>query len=458
MDLEDIYKRIDTRLPNSALRILKSLENAGFEAYFVGGFIRDSILDREAYDIDIATDALWQQVRDVALDAGFKTYESGIKHGTITVIDPDEGLSIEVTTYRTEGAYTDSRHPDKVEFVSSIEEDLSRRDFTMNAIAYNPDEGIKDPFDGMGDIGRKLIRVVGDGRKRFAEDGLRILRAARFSSQLGFSIETNTFKAMLSNKSVLRNVSTERITHELDQLLLGDNVFQALMDTVDVISFVLPELVAMKGCEQVTKYHIYDVFEHTAHAVRSTKPNRLNRWVALCHDMGKPASAFFDDSGVEHFYGHAFVSIRIAKGMLKRLLMSPAFIDDVCKLIRYHDAEIAPTTRSVKKMLHKLDDREDLLRALLDMKRADALAQAPMCAERIELIDSVEDCLDAVLDNDEAFALRDLAINGADLLALGLPEGPIVGDVLADALDAVIDEIVMNEKDPLLEYVGERYL
>ena len=260
MDIDVISKRIDNRLADCAKRLQRALEAEGFEAFFVGGFVRDAILERDAYDIDITTDALWQDVRHIALDSGFKTYETGIKHGTITVIDPLSDISIEVTTYRVDGNYADSRHPDKVEFISSLNEDLKRRDFTMNAIVYAPEKGLIDPLCGMQDIQNGIIRVVGDGSKRFAEDGLRILRAARFASQLGFTFEAATYEAMIRNKHMLANVSTERITHELDCLLTGDHALDALMQTADVIDFVLPELVAMKGCAQVTKYHLYDVF------------------------------------------------------------------------------------------------------------------------------------------------------------------------------------------------------
>lgn len=458
MDLDAISQRIDRELPDSAKRLQSALEKAGFEAFFVGGFVRDAVLGRDAYDVDITTDALWQDVKRVALASGFDTYETGVKHGTITVIDPLSDISIEVTTYRVDGDYADSRHPDEVRFVTSLEEDLKRRDFTMNAIAYSPATGLVDPLGGMEDIRDGIIRVVGDGKKRFAEDGLRILRGARFASQLGFTIEDATYDAMLRNKHVLANVSTERITHELDCLLMGDHALEALMGTIDVISFVLPELVSMKDCPQVTKYHIYDVLEHTAHVVQSTRPVRLNRWVALCHDMGKPAAAFFDDEGVEHFYGHAHASVDIARGMLKRLLMSPTFIDDVCTLVEYHDIEIAPTKRSVKKMLQKLRGKQDLMRALLDIKRADAKGQAPMCASRLDTIDKIERVLDEVIEADEAFAIKDLDLSGKDVIALGIDEGPAIGSILSDVLDRVIDEKLANDRDRIIEYIQEAYL
>lgn len=458
MDIDVISKRIDNRLADCAKHLQRALEAEGFEAFFVGGFVRDAILERDAYDIDITTDALWQDVRHIALDSGFKTYETGIKHGTITVIDPLSDISIEVTTYRVDGNYADSRHPDKVEFISSLNEDLKRRDFTMNAIAYAPEKGLIDPLCGMQDIQNGIIRVVGDGSKRFTEDGLRILRAARFASQLGFTFEAATYEAMVRNKHMLANVSTERITHELDCLLTGDHALDALMQTADVIDFVLPELVAMKDCAQVTKYHIYDVFEHTAHVVQNVLPTRLNRWAALCHDIGKPAAAFFDEAGIEHFYGHAHVSENLTRGMLKRLLMAPAFIDDVCTLVRFHDIEIVPLKRSVKKMLQKLNGRQDLMRALLDIKRADAKGQAPRCLARLDTIDELERILDEVIKAEEAFSIKDLKVGGRDVIALGIEEGPTVGRILADVLDQVIDEKLVNERDRIIDYVQKVHL
>ncbi len=242
--------------------------------------------------------------------AGWGTVETGVAHGTLTVVC--EGEPLEITTYRTDGVYSDGRHPDSVAPASSIEEDLQRRDFTINALAYHPARGIIDPFGGLADMERGVLRCVGDPATRFSEDALRILRACRFASQLGVAIDPATFEAMIACKNLLRQVSGERVYRELERFVCGDYVHDALMACVDVLAFVLPELVAMKGCAQVTKYHIYDVLEHTAWVVQRTPPEPLQRWSALFHDMGKPAAAFFeetDEGPVEHFYGHAVVSV-----------------------------------------------------------------------------------------------------------------------------------------------------
>lgn len=443
----------DINIPDHALALIDALESAGYETWVVGGVVRDAIMHRPATDVDLATSALWQDVRTVCDEAGFKSYETGIKHGTITVIVKD-GQPIEVTTFRSDGSYSDSRHPDSVRFVSSIEEDLSRRDFTINAMAYHPARGLLDPFDGLKDMEHKTIRSVGCAEKRFSEDALRILRACRFASQLGFEITAEDYDAMLRCKHKLAGISTERITHELDALLLGDYVHDALMAYTGVLSYVLPELVAMDGCEQVTKWHIYDVLEHTAYTVQFSPKDRLARWAALAHDMGKPASAFFTPDGVEHFYGHAKLSAKIASGMFRRLLMSQTFRNDLELLVLRHDDLIEPTPRAMRRVLAKFDGRADMVRTLLALKRADTLAHSQESASYISVIDQLEVVLEEVLNAGSAFSLKDLKINGNDILALGAAEGPAIGAKLRAALDAVIDGSVANERKPLLDFVS----
>ncbi len=441
-------------LPPYASELIVLLEDAGCEAWCVGGFVRDALLNHMDNDVDIATDAPWQTVQQLCEDAGWHTHETGVKHGTLTVVFPNhDNATIEVTTYRADGDYGDSRHPDSVSFLHSIEEDLARRDFTINALAYHPSRGILDPYNGVTDLRDGIIRTVGEPKKRFSEDALRILRACRFVSQLGFSLDSDAYEAMVSQKSLLRKVSVERITDELDRFLLGTYVFDALMSCVDVLSFVIPELVAMKDCEQRTKYHIYDVLEHTAHVVEHTPPQRVVRWAALCHDMGKPAAAFFDEKGVEHFYGHAHISCALALGLLDRLNMSTSFKSKVYALVKYHDETVDPTPRSVKRALTWLDGDTDLFLSLCDIKKADALSQAPFCAERADLADELKDVLSEVLANNEAFTLKDLAINGNDLMAHGIEQNAEMGQLLNRALEAVIAEKVPNEKDALLDYV-----
>ena len=447
-----VLERIDNNsIPHYAIKALSLLENAGFEAWLVGGFVRDRIIGRECSDIDIACSAHWTEAKEVFSRAGLPTYEVGVKHGTLTVVLDDSPS--EVTTYRADGLYKDSRHPESVRFVSSIEEDLARRDFSINALAYHPVRGFVDAFGGLADIEAGIIRAVGNPKKRFEEDALRILRACRFASQLGFTVEDDTLSAMISCKSRLGYVSTERLTHEIEGLLLGDYVHHAIMSCVDVLTFAVPELSAMKGFDQKTPYHIYDVLEHTAWVVQNTPADRLTRWAAFLHDMGKPAAAF-EDGEVRHFYGHAQVSVVLGRALMDRLLISPAFRDQVLLLVKRHDDVVEGSPRAVKRMLVKLNGDVELFRKLCDIKRADALSQAPRCTHRAEEAEKLKLILDEVLAASEPFSLKHLAINGNDILKLGVKPGPHIGEILNAALDSVIEERIANERDELIEFAS----
>lgn len=415
--------------------------------------MRDALLGRPSADVDIATQATWQEVQRVFEQHSYTTHETGVAHGTLTVIIG--GQALEITTYRTDGNYTDARHPDAVSFVRTIEEDLARRDFTMNALAYHPQRGILNPYAGVEDLHARTIRAVGDPTKRFSEDALRILRGCRFASQLDFTIEQNTYAGMMSCKSKLARISAERVTKELDGLLLGAYVHKALMRTADVLAAVLPELVSMKGFWQHTPYHIYDVLEHTAYVAQNTPPLPLVRWAALFHDMGKPAAFFQDTTGIGHFYGHAKISVTLARGIMGRLAFSPAFTARVLTLVNYHDDVIEPTPKAVKRLLAKLDGDIDLFRALCDLKRGDALAQAPQCVDRVKLANQLENVLAGILATNEAFTLKQLALSGRDVMAAGITQGPAVGAALNAALDAVIEERVPNEQEALITFVKE---
>lgn len=447
--------------PEASHAVMQALEVAGHEAWFVGGCVRDSLMGRIINDIDIATSAPWEETAHACQQAGMSVHETGTRHGTVTVVYRDAATdavtSFEVTTYRADSPTSkDARHPDSVTFVSSIEEDLQRRDFTINAIAWHPTRGLLDPFGGRTDIEGRIIRALGRPEQRFREDALRILRACRFASQLGFAIDERTYDAMLASKHLLPSISTERITYELDRLLLGEHVHDALMGTVDVLAVVLPELVSMKGFEQVTKYHVYDVLEHTAWAVQYAAQDRLVRWAALCHDMGKPAAAFFDQDGVEHFYGHAQISAAIARGIMSRLLMSRPFKDAVAHLVAEHSNECTPSARAVKRRLARLNGDVDLFRAQLALKRADVLAHAPEYRSQTNGIDRLEAILEEVVAADDALTVRHLAIDGNDVISLGVDAGPCVGDILQAALDAVIDERIPNEREQLLAFAQRR--
>ena len=437
-------------LPVVAREALSILEGAGGEGWCVGGFVRDALLGREVHDVDVATNLPWTAVQSAFREAGWKTAETGVAHGTITVIR--DGEPLEITTYRCDGTYSDGRHPDQVTPAATIEEDLLRRDFTVNALAYHPERGLIDPFGGAADLRTGIIRCVGDPLTRFSEDALRILRACRFTSQLGFSLDGATFDAMMASKHLLRKVSGERVYRELERFICGDYVHDALMTCVDVLAFVLPELVAMKGCPQVTPYHIYDVLEHTAWAVQRTPPTPLARWAALFHDMGKPAAAFFemrDGEEVEHFYGHPWISEQLACGIMHRLPFPAWLRRDVPVLVRVHDDVIPANGWAVRRALGRLGGRPEMFEALCDLKRADALAQAPFCAPRADEAEELRRLMGEVLAADEAFSVKQLALSGHDIMALGIPAGPEVGRILDACLDAVIDGEIPNEPEAL---------
>ena len=440
-------------LPSYVSETLRTLEDEGYEAWCVGGCVRDTILNRTVHDYDLACSAHWKEAKQALVSHGYTVHETGTKHGTITAVV--EGHAIEITTYRTESGYSDGRHPDEVKFSSSIEEDLARRDFTINAMAYHPNRGLLDCWGGMDDICNRVIRVVGDPFKRFKEDGLRILRACRFASQLGFSIHPDTLNAMVACKMMLTHVSAERITHELDCLLLGDSVHDALMETVDVLVAVMPEIAACRDFDQHTPYHIYDVWEHTAWVVQRAPATRLARWAALLHDIGKPAARFFEGDRA-HFFGHPQLSAILAEPLLKRLLLAPSFIQQVLTLVRIHDVQIAATRKSVRKALAKLDGDVDLFKTLIGLKRADALAQSDLNKPRLELTYDLERILDEIEATNAAFTVKQLAINGSDVMDAGVPAGRPVGLALQAALEAVIDERIPNERDALLDFVKEQ--
>lgn len=445
---------VHIELPTQALTAIKLLEDAGYEAWCVGGFVRDALRGCPPDDVDLATSSLWTETEAVIAAAEYPVEETGTAHGTVTAII--DGCRLEITTYRTDGVYSDGRHPDSVTFVTSIEEDLARRDFTMNAIAYHPERGLLDPYGGIDDLRHGVIRAVGEPLRRFDEDALRILRGCRFASQLGFKIEDATHFAMWKDKTKLAGLAPERLTVEMTKLLLGDHVHDTLMDCGDILAGFMPEIVAMEGFEQNSKYHIYDVWEHTAYVVQNAPATPLCRWSALFHDMGKPASAF-TENGCRHFYNHPRLSVVIARGILKRLTLPHRLCEQILLLVRMHDDHIEPTDRSVKRALVRLGDDVELMRALLDVKRADALSQEPHFGKaRLDTVDALEETLARIIDEQQAFRLSDLKISGHDLIEAGFPQGPEIGKVLHEALDAVIDGKVDNNRTALLAFAAER--
>ena len=411
-------------------------------------------LGRDVHDYDLATTATWDQVEQVFENAGFTVHETGVKHGTVTVVL--QGNAIEVTTYRTDWGYSDGRHPDNVAFVQTIGEDLARRDFTMNALAWHPVRGLIDPYGGAGDIEAGVIRAVGEPKERFSEDALRILRGCRFESQLGFSIDPATYQAMCEKKHLLMRIAKERIVHELDAFVLGAHVRQALLDCVDIISPVIPELAALKGFPQNTPYHCYDVLEHTACTMENIDAERLLRWAALLHDIGKPATHFTREDGISHFFGHARIGAELAEGVCKRLGFPRRFSEQLVRLVAMHDDPMAPAPKSIRKVLLRLDGDEGLFRALCALKRADSLAHAPEHRQRGSSALEALRIFEELKASNAAWSTKGLAISGDDLLELGYEQGPAIGFALRDALEEVIDEKLENDRDALLKWARER--
>lgn len=433
------------KISDNTLFILQRLKDNGFDAYVVGGCVRDMLMGKAPDDEDITTNATPIETKAVFSD--FNVIETGIKHGTVSVII--DHTSYEITTFRTEGTYSDGRHPDSVSFTRRIEDDLARRDFTINSIAYNPDKGFVDPFGGKADIENGVIRCVGNPTERFTEDSLRILRGLRFSSVLGFAVDKETEKAMYECTALLKNVSHERVFVEITKMLLGKDVKRILIEYADILSFVLPEIKEMKGFDQHNFHHIYDVLTHTAVAVENTPVKVHLRYAALFHDSGKPDVFSLSEDGVGHFYSHATVSAEKAKVALSRLKCDTATKEKVITLIKHHDTPIELSEKIIKRRLCSIG--ESLFFDLIALQRADNLAQAPEFLLRQKHFDEVEAMTREIIASEQCFSLKDLNINGRDFIEIGL-KGKQIGTALEMLLNAVIDGKVKNEKALLLEY------
>ena len=432
-------------IPDEVQYIINTLENNGHEAYAVGGCVRDSLLGKEPKDWDICTPALPEQTEKYF--AGHHIIETGLQHGTITLRLNQQPF--EITTYRIDGVYTDNRHPDKVEFANDLKEDLSRRDFTINAMAYNPKSGIIDFFGGAEDLDYGIIKCVGDADKRFQEDALRIMRALRLASVLGFSISGDTSAAMFDNKKLLNNIAAERIAIELNKLIIGNGARGILLKYISVITEIIPELAPAIGFEQNNPYHCYDVLNHILFSVESARKNVHIRLAMLFHDIAKP-ECYTEVDGVGHAYGHQQAGSDTAKRILLRLKYDRDTIETVTQLILYHSADIQPHRKHIRRWLNKIGEKR--LRQLLEVKRADAMAQSPYI--RREKIDGLTDILiltDEIIKQRQCFSLKDLAVNCKDLMALGMTEGGGIGAILSQLINMVIDEQIENNKMKLLE-------
>lgn len=441
-------------LPDGAQLLIDIIEADGSEAFAVGGCVRDYLMQRPCDDVDITTSATPDVVEKILQKNHIRFIETGLKHGTITAVLNNE--TYEITTYRTDGKYNDNRHPDEVEFVSSIDKDLARRDFTVNAMAYNDSKGIVDLYGGRSDIKDRLIRTVGDADTRFREDALRIMRALRFASVLSFDIEPKTGDAILANKDLLENVSAERLFTELSKLLLGDNVYNILSEYREVIAVVIPELREIFDVPQNTKWHIYDVWHHTCKAVESAPRDVALRLTMLMHDIGKARCRVTDPNGVDHFFGHQRVSAEMTEPVLRRLKVSNEIYDRVMALVPIHDAHISTDKRRIKKWLSKTG--EDILFDLVEVKKSDKLAQNPQLTDReLDNLDITKQLIQTIIDEGEPFLVKDMNINGNDLISLGL-QGRQIGEALDYLLEMVISGEIENKKEILVEKIKNDYL
>ena len=432
---------MNIKLPKDVIYILQRLENSGYSAYVVGGCVRDALLGNAPQDWDICTSGLPQQVINTFSD--YRVIKTGIKHGTVTLMLNSN--MYEITTFRTEKDYSDNRRPDTVEFVADIKEDLSRRDFTVNAMAYNPKQGIIDLFFGLDDLDMHIIRTVGNADVRFNEDALRILRALRFSAKLCFNIEKSTAASVHRNKDLLNNIAAERILAEFKQLLLSENAVNILREYYDVISVFIPEISPMVGFCQHNSYHCYDVWEHTLHALSYADNNIIIRLAVLFHDVGKPHSLTFDQQGIGHFYGHCVKSAEITENILKRLRCDTKTIKTVVELVKNHDRIISANSRSVKKAALHLGS-EKMTRLLIAVKKCDAYGQSPkLFRQRLEELNEIEDILNSLIANNKIlFSVKELKINGNDLINMGVKDGRVVGAILNSLLKSVNDENIDN--------------
>lgn len=448
-------------VPAHGLRVLEALEEAGFEAWVVGGWVRDALRGAPSHDVDICTSAHWQQTRSTLRKLGIPVHETGTAHGTVTAVV--DGQPVEVTTFREESTYTDHRHPDSVRFITDITEDLQRRDFTVNAMAYHPERGLLDPFGGRDDLAAGVIRAVGNPRRRFAEDALRVLRAVRFAARLGFTIEPVTHEALIAAAPDLANIAQERIGQELDGIVQTGKVAWAMMNEPEVMCAAIPELEAMRGFDQLSPWHAYDVYEHTARVCRAVEeftagvPSPELRWAALLHDVAKPATFTVDAAGRGHFYGHPKVGAKMAEMIMRRLAFPKQYVARACTLIRYHDHRMYPNSRSIRRTLVKLEracpgDAKALIYQLIDIKRCDAVSKVPKAAHYAVELDVITKAVRDEILKKPPLRTSELAIGGWDVIdSLQIPPGPVVGRVMEELLFSVINGEVENTREALLK-------
>lgn len=456
MNNKKIYcEKIEKIIPSDVLWIIDMLENRGYEAYAVGGCVRDCIMGETPKDWDITTSAKPMEVKSIFR----KTIDTGLQHGTVTV--RKGGESYEVTTYRIDGDYSDGRHPDSVEFTSDLKEDLKRRDFTINAMAYNPKNGIIDEFGGIEDLERKVIKCVGVAHERFTEDALRILRAVRFAARFGFEIDDETLKAMEELAPNLELISKERIQAELDKLLVSSHpeMFRILYET-GITKVIMPAFDEMMNTEQNTPYHDSSVGEHTLKVLVNIKNDRYLRWAALFHDMGKPLCKTTDEEGVDHFKGHAKISSDMARKELRNLKFDNDTVDVVTKVVACH-SDLTGSFPNTDKALRRVVSRigKKYFPYFLELFEADLNGKSEYGKARsIDTLNFAKEGYKRILEREDALEIKDLKITGNDLIKLGMKPGVQMGECLKHLLEVVVDEPELNTYEQLETIVKEKYL
>lgn len=439
------------QISSKAKIVINTLADAGFSTYVVGGCVRDYFLGNQTSDTDITTSAKPCEVKKILADKNIKVVETGLKHGTVTaVIDK---TPLEITTFRADGEYRDSRHPQSVEFVADVEQDLKRRDFTVNAMAYNDERGLVDLFGGREDIENRIIRTVGEPDVRFKEDALRIMRALRFSSVLGFEIEEKTKKSIFDNMYLLENISAERIFSELSKLLCGKNVLNVLNEFRQVIGVIIPQLIPSFNCAQNTPWHTYTVYEHIIHSVDFAPRDPVIRLTMLLHDIGKPSVKRTDENGRDHFKTHADAGEKIAAEVLSKLKVSNNIYNKVTTLIKYHQSVENVNDVKIKHWFNKIGEEYTL--SLFDVRIADLKAHNLGKKEvlfEIERLMSLEEEAKMIIKRREPYKISELAVNGHDLISLGF-SGREIGDKLSEILTLVMDGRLKNTKKDILNFL-----
>lgn len=439
-------------LPSNVKLIIETLESAGYEAYAVGGCVRDSLLGRIPNDWDITTSA-----KPLETKALFKkTFDTGIKHGTVSILLGGE--IYEVTTFRIDGEYEDGRHPKEVSFTGELKEDLLRRDFTINAMAYNPSKGLIDLYEGKEDLERGIIRCVGNPYDRFSEDALRIMRAVRFAAQLNYEIDNDTKKAITELAPTLSKISAERIQTELVKMMVSDHPeYIKMAYELGITKVIMPEFDDTMVCAQNNPNHIYTVGEHTIRVLEALPCDKVLRLAGLFHDFGKVVAKTTDESGVDHFKKHPIDSEKIARKIFARLKFDKDTENKVCRLVETHDWTMGANPEHIRKYINRIG--EDYFPMIFELNKADLLAQSDYrIKEKQEMLDALMTAYEKVVEAGDCVSLKTLAVTGRDIIALGIPGGPRIGEIMQELLDDVLEEPSLNTKETLLKMVKEKEL